>query len=382
MSNDNPAFDADISSGDPTLFAPLLVEDLTTLPPPFHITNPLQGPDFANREDNDFLCVLNTTNDAFSQGIIDDPKANVNCSLTRSQFIQGATQSLTAIMEGIRSSFPLSDTPVFLRELSPDELKDFKVFAEATAALNRYLTDPTAQNPNHWLQCLRCLQVAHISVTEDNWWAHFATANQHTATARTTILNTTICNFSTKALRRVDMVRIKAWDQIVMWVITANPPPADTDPHILEWIDCEAARLKADTEMKAIARADNNALTLHNRQMEVIRSRLDADLQLLRDETDKALNATRERAQQELADLQAQIRVQREITKAELLDEAACTARKDRTTCAKKQPNPLNSTTHSHSSSIALATPVPMEMANDLPPPLEYQLPSEATQIV
>jgi hypothetical protein len=91
-------------------------------------------------------------------------------------------------------------------------------------ALNRYLTNPTAQNPSHWLQCLRCLQVAHISVTEDNWWAHFTTANQHAATMRITILNTTIHNFSTKALHHVDMVHIKAWDQIVTWVITANPP--------------------------------------------------------------------------------------------------------------------------------------------------------------
>jgi hypothetical protein len=55
--------------------------------------------------------------------------------------------------------------------------------------------------------------------------------------------------------------------------------------------------------MKAIARADDNALTLHNQQMEVVCSHLDADLQLLRDEMDKALNAARERAQQELTDL-------------------------------------------------------------------------------
>ena len=84
MSNNNPAFNADISPKDLTLFTPLLTEDLTTLPLPFHITNPLQGSDFTNGEDNDFLCFLNTTNDAFSQGIINDPKANVNCSLTRS----------------------------------------------------------------------------------------------------------------------------------------------------------------------------------------------------------------------------------------------------------------------------------------------------------
>jgi hypothetical protein len=134
--------------------------------------------------------------------------------------------------------------------------------------------------------------------------------------------------------------------------------------------------------MKVIARADNNALTLHNQQMEVICSHLDADLQLLRDKMDKALDAAYKCAQQELTDLQAQICVQHEITKAKLLNEVACMARKDCTARAKKRPNHLNSMTCSCSSSITLATPVPMEMANDLPPPSEYQLLSEAMQIV
>ena len=144
MSNDNKAFDADISTGDLLLFAPLLAEDLSTLPPPFHIANPLQGPDFANGEDNNFLTFLNTVLDTFKDGITDDPEANINSSLNCSQFIHGAAQTIATIMEGIRVSFPLNNTPGFLRSLSPDELNSLKVFTEAVASLNRYLTDPSA----------------------------------------------------------------------------------------------------------------------------------------------------------------------------------------------------------------------------------------------
>jgi hypothetical protein len=154
MSNDNKAFDADISTGDLLLFAPLLAEDLSTLPPPFHITNPLKGPDFANGEDNDFLIYLNAVIDTLADSINDNPNVDINTSLSRAQFLHGAAQLLAAITEGIRTSFPLEDTPNFLRSLGPDELAGLKVLAEATASLNKYFTDPTAQSPDRWQQCL------------------------------------------------------------------------------------------------------------------------------------------------------------------------------------------------------------------------------------
>jgi hypothetical protein len=50
---------------------------------------------------------------------------------------------------------------------------------------------------------------------EDDWWAHFQTANQNAAATRQTILNTTVQNFSTEALCHVDANHARAWDQIV-----------------------------------------------------------------------------------------------------------------------------------------------------------------------
>lgn len=149
MLNETQAFNTDISTGDPTIFNPLLTEDLTTLPPPFHIDNPLQGPDFANREDNDFLTYFNVVLDSFKDSIMDDPDADVNLALNRAQFICRATQALAAIIEGICVSFLLTDTLGFLRSLGSDELNHFKVFTAAIASLNQYLSNPFAQNSSH-----------------------------------------------------------------------------------------------------------------------------------------------------------------------------------------------------------------------------------------
>jgi hypothetical protein len=300
MATDSKRFDADIDTGDAALFAPLLSEDLSTLPPPFKISVPLTDDNFPRG--HTFLADLETVQDFFKDGYNnnyvkdksdDDNKEtdgnesdeDNNDPLTSSQFIRGAAQIMSAIMQGIRSTFPLSDVPQFLRSLGPDELDNLKVFTEAVGALNRYLTDPSAQNPNSWQQCLRCLQVSHTTVTEDDWWAHM-----NATTVRHTIINRTIRNVSNEALKRTDEERGRAWDQIIMMMINANPPPFDADPRILEFIQREAERLRADTEARALNLAEQRAQTLHDQQVQVVRNRLDEDLAFMRDETDKALD--------------------------------------------------------------------------------------------
>jgi hypothetical protein len=311
MSHDPKAFDADISTGDPLLFAPLLQEDLTQLPPPFTITNPLRPSDFPEKDEDDghstFLSDLESLIDYFAQGYNDDPDRDIGLTITSSQFIRGAAQIVAAIMAGIRSTFPLSDSPQFLCQLGPDELESLKTFAEAVGSLNKYLTDPTAQTPNSWQQCLRCLKVAHATITEDDWWAYYSTANQHAAAARSSILNATIRSFSQEALLRVDKEREWAWDEIVSRTVSANPPPFDADPHILEWIDREACHLKGDAEARALHKAKQQATTLFEQQKAIIKACLEEDLTLLYDETDKALDLACERACcQELVDLWAE----------------------------------------------------------------------------
>jgi hypothetical protein len=204
MSHDPKAFDADISMGDLSLFTPLLQEDLTKLPPPFTITKPLHSLDFLEEGEDDthdsFLAELESLVKYFEQGYNDDPNRDLSLTITSFQFIHGATQLIATIMASICTTFPLVDIPQFLRWLGPDELESLKVLAEAVGSLNKYLTDPTAQTPNSWQQCLRCLKVAHVLITEDDWWAHYTTTNQHAAIARTSILNTTIQSFLQEAL--------------------------------------------------------------------------------------------------------------------------------------------------------------------------------------
>jgi hypothetical protein len=72
MSNDPQVFDANISTGDVTLFTPLLQEDLMKLPAPFTITNRLNKSDFPEQEPeeapNTFLNDLESIEEYFEQG--------------------------------------------------------------------------------------------------------------------------------------------------------------------------------------------------------------------------------------------------------------------------------------------------------------------------
>jgi hypothetical protein len=92
----------------------------------------------------------------------------------------------------------------------------------------------------------------------------------------------------------------------------------DTDPHITEWIKREAACLHTDAEKHTFACAKQKAVVLHEQQKAIIQSCLEADLTLLHNEADKALDVIRERAHQELVDLHSKHKAQREALKAGL----------------------------------------------------------------
>jgi hypothetical protein len=148
MLGDTQNFDADIYLQDAELFAPLLTEDLSTLPPPFTVEVPLMEADFTL--DCSFPNDLDNIINFFSAGYDNRPNTDRDKTLTSSQFIWAAAELLASIMKGIRTIFPLSNTPAFLRSLGLDDLEGLCIFTAATAALNCYLTDPSAQNPSRW----------------------------------------------------------------------------------------------------------------------------------------------------------------------------------------------------------------------------------------
>jgi hypothetical protein len=87
-----------------------------------------------------------------------------------------------------------------------------------------------------------------------------------------------------------------------------------------------------------------------------------------------------QRAQQELADLKAQIRAQREQIKTDLQDEETRAARKERTARPKNRPNPVKAIARSRSSLIAPATPVYLEMPANQPTPSLYSIDGDEMQ--
>jgi hypothetical protein len=76
------------------------------------------------------------------------------------------------------------------------------------------------------------------------------------------ILNKIIRNFSKEVLTQVDKEWDRAWDQIVSRTVTTIPPPIDTDPCILGWIDYKTLCLKEDTEAHTLHKAKQQALVL------------------------------------------------------------------------------------------------------------------------
>jgi hypothetical protein len=112
----------------------------------------------------------------------------------------------------------------------------------------------------------------------------------------------------------------------------------------------------------------------------VIQSRLKADLALLRDEMDKALDVAHQRAQQELADLKAQIRAQCEQTKSDLQDEETRATHKECMAHPKNCPNPIKAIAQLHSSSITPATLVHLEMDSNQPTLSHFSVDGSETQ--
>jgi len=84
-----------------------------------------------------------------------------------------------------------------------------------------------------------------------------------------------------KALCYVDADHAQAWDQIVLRVITANPPPFNADLHVLKWIEQEATCLCTDAEKCTFAHTKQKAQVLHKQQKAIIQVCLKEDLILL-----------------------------------------------------------------------------------------------------
>jgi hypothetical protein len=168
------------------IFAPMLKEDFSEHVSPFALENPLTPESFAINGD------LSSPFDAIQkvQDILSDGFHPGLATLTRDQWTRTATLLVVAVIDGLRTSCPDNRSPIPFADLNPDETNSVNVLGKAIGALERYFTDPLAEHPTEWQQCMRCLKTNHVEITPEHWQAQVLTCGQNTEAAMTSILNT------------------------------------------------------------------------------------------------------------------------------------------------------------------------------------------------
>jgi hypothetical protein len=221
MSQDNPP---DLNDGImkfmSRIFAPMLKEDFLEHVSQFAIENPLSAEAFVMDDNGD------TPFDEISkvQDILSDGFHPGMATLTRDQWMRTATLVIVATIDGLRSSCPDNRSPVPFADLNLDETNSLSVLGKAIGTLERYFTDPLAENPSEWQQCLRCLKTNHIEVTQEHWNAQLLTCGQMTEATMSSILNKYARDFDKEIMEWVHEKRALAFDQVIEVVVNANPP--------------------------------------------------------------------------------------------------------------------------------------------------------------
>jgi hypothetical protein len=183
----------------------MLVEDLTQVPPPFQITNPLTKEDFpsratdkrnandseSNNPENTFLTDLE-----YMQNILAKGGHHKNTTLNAEQWIRMAAQLIVAMHHGIQHIHNRYNKMDFLEPKGPDDGDATHQFANASVALAAFFTNPTSEHPTYWQQCAHCLMVSSKLVKSDEFQAQLVTYDQNVASARASILNTLVNNLN------------------------------------------------------------------------------------------------------------------------------------------------------------------------------------------
>jgi hypothetical protein len=393
MSQDNPP---DLNNGImkfmSRIFAPMPKEDFSEYASQFAIENPLTAEAFHMDEDGDTpFDEINKVQDLLSDGF--HPGL---ATLTHDQWMRTATLLVAAVIDGLRSSCPDNHSPTPFADLNPDETNSLHVLGKAIGALERYFTDPLAENPSEWQQCLRCLKVNHIEVTPEHWQAQLLTCGQMTEAAMSSILNKYARDFDKEVMEWVHEKCAFAFDQVIEVVVNTNPPPFEADPRITEYIQRKAVDLKTWAEEQAMTIGKRKATTLYEQTRVTTLKNFDVDLANIRNDCDQRLQAARDKArldiaaveaecQQRLQDakdkasqdvtiLRAELKAQREARKATthdtLVESVRTTARKK--THEAKRPKPIRTSSKAPSEGS--------DMGNTHVSETDYGEPSALTQ--
>jgi hypothetical protein len=316
------------------IFLPTLRPDYYEPISPYNNIVPLTEADFSS---DPSLGITHLSNLSSLHDII-APGFKEGAHLNREQWLRTTAQLFAVALKGFSDSRPDKSTPDFLTDLGPDEAAALNGLSTVVASFNRFFDNPTSLNPAEWDQCLRCLKVNHLTITQDHYEARLKDANQNVDAARTTILNTKIREFEREVVAWVDSQRQKTLNQVVEAVIGSNHPPFTTDPRIIEYIQREAETLAERAHKEAVIQAKRNAKQTYDAAREQADTLHAKDLEAIREHTDKALAEARSKSEIEIATFKADLKAQRTQRKADLEQDAVLARR----TPKKPRPDPIN----------------------------------------
>jgi hypothetical protein len=157
------------------IFLPTLCPDYYKPISPYDNIVPLTEADFLS---NPLLSTTHLSNLSLLHDII-APGFKESACLNREQWLRTTAQLFAVALKGFSDSRPNKSTPDFLTDLSPDEAATLNGLSTIVTSFNRFFDNPTSLNPSEWNQCLRCLKVNHLTITQDHYKARLKDVNQN-----------------------------------------------------------------------------------------------------------------------------------------------------------------------------------------------------------
>ena len=163
-----------------------------------------------------------------------------------------ASALLTALMRmGLQASFNLSGKG--LQDLDPTAQTHINALIQSIDVLQGFFTE-LQDTEKVWSLCANCMEKHKLPITESHWGSVLQTCSGNIEAARSTVINSAICNISQEVEVWGNSQRNFAMDQVINCLTSATTPALDSfigDPRMIEW--CNRAHASLTTDLHSLA---------------------------------------------------------------------------------------------------------------------------------
>ena len=96
-------------------------------------------------------------------------------------------------------------------------------------------------------------------------------------------------------------------DQMILWLISKNPPPFKANPHIIEWIECQATHYHNCLDIEVVQISMEQASEAHIKETNTLYKGLSKDLKDLCKEADRQISETWDSLKKEVTEIKASL---------------------------------------------------------------------------